>query len=382
MRRLLLAALLIAAVPAPAQAGEWLAGDFHVHSTYSHDSYGGPDDDNTGPEDFYTFGWSITGEFALAAERGLDFLAVTDHNDIRSQSDSGFGNFGVIGFPGYENSLSGHAQMLGARKVYAKPADSRNPDDVQAHADALRADGGLFQINHPADSTTEDPDDLDWALGYAVQPDTVEAWNGPRFYQPPFPASNSHDDATRYWEGWLDRGAKVALSGGSDSHWVSTSHGQGPGQPTTWVYAEEPTVEGILAGLKAGHTAVSHQPPNLQGARVFLEGGKGFKAMVGDTVREGSKLRVRVEGAPGSLVRIVTDGGEEAFPPVRVTSASFTKRFKLPKGQTWARAEVVQDDFGDLRRERCPAPELWSYCRNKILVLAMSSAIYLKPRAR
>ena len=162
IRRALLAAAAALAAAAPAaQAGEWLAGDLHVHTTYSHDSYGGPGDDNTGHEEAYVFGFPVMGDFALAAERGLDFLAITDHNDVRSQSDPGFGAFGVIGVPGYENSLSGHAQMLGASRLLPKPADTRSAADVQAHADALRAEGGVFQINHPVNSETSDPDDLD-----------------------------------------------------------------------------------------------------------------------------------------------------------------------------------------------------------------------------
>ena len=98
--RLALAAAFLAFAAAPAHAGEWLAGDFHVHTTYSHDSYGGPTDDNTGPEDAYVFGFPVMGDFALAAERGMDFLAITHHNDVRSQRDPGFGQFGVIGVPG------------------------------------------------------------------------------------------------------------------------------------------------------------------------------------------------------------------------------------------------------------------------------------------
>ncbi len=380
-----LAAMVAAA--APAHAGEWLAGDLHVHSTYSHDSYGGPGDDNTGPEDAHVFGFPVMGHFALARERGMDFLAITDHNDVRSHADPGFGAFGVIGVPGYENSLAGHAQMLGATRVLPKPADARSAADVQAHADALRAEGGVFQVDHPVNSETEDPDDLDWALGYAVRPDTIEAWNGPRFYQPPFPSSNSHDDAVRYWEGWLDRGAKVALTGGSDSHWVSTSHGQGPGQPTTYVFSEDRSVEGILDGVRAGRTMVSHQPPNLAGPRVFLEGDGNrdgtYEAMVGDSVRARSRLRVRVDGAPGAFLRVVTDGGKEAFAPVPVTGAAFTHRFQLPKRATWVRAEVVQEDARGARQQQCPSQQLWAYCRNRVLVLAMSSALYLdKPEKR
>ncbi len=377
----LLAATAFLTFAATAGAGVWLAGDLHVHTTYSHDSYGGPTDDNTGPEDINTLGFPVVGEFALAASRGLDYLAITDHNDVRSQSDPGFGTQGVIGLPGYENSLSGHAQMLGARHLFAT-GDSSSAAYVQALADALRAEGGVFQVNHPANSTTENPDDLDWKLGYAVQPDTVEAWNSSRLYQPPFPAANSHDDATRYWEGWLDRGAHVALTGGSDSHWIASAALQGAGQPTTWIYSRDRTAAGLLDGLRHGHTMVSHQPPAYGGPRVFLDADRNhdgrYESMVGDTVAPHTPLRVRVEGGAGTFVRIVTDAGKDAFPAMTVTGPTFSHRFSLPAGRSWVRAELDQEDARAQRQGSCPPEVLGSYCRNRILVFAMTSALYLK----
>src|SRR3954465_13849813 len=147
MARALLCCLrLLALAAGPARAGEWLAGDLHVHTTYSHDSYGGPTDDNTGPEDAYTAGFTVAEEFALAKARGLDYLAITDHNDIRSQSDPGFGADGVLPVHGYENSIKGHAQMLGAHKLYDNGDASAAA--VNRMADELRADGGVFQANH------------------------------------------------------------------------------------------------------------------------------------------------------------------------------------------------------------------------------------------
>ena len=375
------AALVSLILAAPAHAGEWLAGDLHVHTTYSHDSYGGPGDDNTtDPQDYYTLGFPVLGDFALAASRGLDYLAITDHNDVRSQSDPGFGAFGVLGVPGYENSLDGHAQMLGATHLFPK-VDASSADAVQGLADALRAEGGVFQVNHPADSTTDDPEDLDWGLGYAVQPDTVEAWNSERVYQPPLPASNSHDDAERYWQGWLDRVAHVALTGGSDSHWVSTSAAQGPGQPTTWIYARDRSVAAILDALRHGRTTVSAQPPNYASQRLFLEADRNhdgtFESMVGDTVPPKATLRVRAENATGMLIRLVGTGGRSLGKPVLVTSPSFTHTFTAPKGTTWVYAALGQHDARGLRAKTCPESVGHAYCRNRILVFAMTSALYL-----
>ena len=72
----------------PAFAGEWVAGDLHVHTTYSHDSYGGPGDDNTGLDDANTAGVSVGGQFALAKSHGCQAAGSTPSSRNRASSAS------------------------------------------------------------------------------------------------------------------------------------------------------------------------------------------------------------------------------------------------------------------------------------------------------
>jgi hypothetical protein len=381
------AALLATALgSAEARAGEWLAGDLHVHTTYSHDSYGGPGDDNTGPDEAFTLGNSVAGQFAIAQSRGLDFLAITDHNDLRSQSDPGWPAPGapVFGVPGYENSLDGHAQMLGATRLIGSGTSAT---EVQAAADELRAPpfNGAFQINHPAEGTTGT--ELDWKLDHQVVPDTVEVWNISRLYQPPAPSASDNDAAVRFWEGFLDAGERVAATGGSDNHYLATTAIQGAGQPTTWVYADDRSAAGVLRGLRAGHTFVSYEPPDLGGPSLFLEAdgdrdGK-FESIAGDAVPPSAAMRVRVEGAPGAMLRLVGTGGEELSGPVPVTGPAFEHRFELPAGLSWVRAEIFSPDGSAERAAACDdiLGDGTTYCRNALGVMALSSAIFVREPA-
>jgi len=346
--------------------------------------------DPTTFEEAYTFGNTVQEDFLVAAARGLSFLAITDHNRIDAQTDPGWQAGGVLGIPAYENSLHGHGQMLGATKVYDK-GDS-GAHDVREMERALHHDGGLLQANHPTDPVWDYPysdvrgDDGE-VKTQGVPVDTVEVWNLPWFYQAPFPSAGDHDSMLRFGENLLDQGAHVTFTSGSDSHWKSTIAGQGPGQPTTWVYADDLSVKGILAGIRAGRTTISWQPPNMGGPRVFLEGllDGAWTAMPGDQVKPGTPLRVHVQNAPGATVDLVSDGGNH-FLSVQATSADFTTEpVAAPEKATYAYAQVYGDDHTGERHTICttiPVIELdgqTDYCHNRIAMLALSSAMYFAP---
>lgn len=367
--------------------GEWLAGDLHVHTCYSHDAYCGPDDDNTGPEEFYTASGSVEERFAEAAVKGLDYLAITDHNRVESVSDPGFATHGVIGVPGYENSARGHAQMLGAREVYANGAATAA--DINRIAADLRSKGGVLQANHPADgldapldAACSDTSGLHWQYGFDVVPDTIEIWNISHLLQPPVPAGTSNADATRYWECFLDRGHRVGATGGSDSHWLSTSAIQGVGNPTTWVFARERSSRGVLQALREGRTSITFQPPVAGGLRLILEGDRDrdgiFESVIGDEVPAGTALRVRADGLREAGVVTVRANGATIVDGAPLAPGGEV-RVPAPASAGWVRATLSLPDAKGERAGACD-PLLGgstTYCRNPVTVRAVTSAMYV-----
>lgn len=387
-------AAVLGLAPASAAPGIWLAGDFHVHTTYSHDVCGTPPTpDNCHPDDPadpYTWGLTPGEQIALAGTRGLDFVALTDHGTIAQQSDPGYRSDSVTLVNGYENSMSGHAQMLGATKLYG---GGNTCSQVSSVASALRADGGAFQINHPGDGGVGEGN---WPrrLGgpECLVPDSIEVWNiGPWYWQVPAPAANDNDRAVRFWESFLDAGDHVAATGGSDNHWLSTHAVQGVGQPTTWVFAAENTPEAIVAGVRAGRTTISNQPPRLGGARLLLGSGA---SIVGDTVPRSSTfnvIAVAAEGDPasvvGGIVRLVGNGGRTiaekplASAGVSGQQGAYVADFTLSPDatDTWVRAELFVPDAKDSRGSACPpASQIQTtLCQNRWSMTAFTSAMYL-----
>lgn len=364
---------------AAAGSGVWIPGDLHTHSIYSHDVYGGPTDENTGPDQAYTAGLPVAGKFVEGRERGLQFMAVSDHDDIRSFGDLASVPAGLIALPAYEASIRGHAHMLGAKRAYDK--GDQAADRINAMADQLRADGGVFQANHPAykiptgtvyrpctsSGGCQDCATMHWRYEFDVRPDTIEVWN---------PSVVRSDVSELYWECWLTRGERVGGTGGSDSHWLALHEIAGPGQPTTWVYAREASAAGVLQGLREGRTIISGQPPSLAGAQVLLEApGEGI---VGDTVSPGTPMKVTVPGlqVPG-LLRIRANGEqileEEIDPGGSVT-------FRAPSEAGWVRAILLErdqlpvsgsTDVGDATPQR-----------DGRLMLSLSSPMYLRRPGR
>lgn len=406
--RICLAVLLFAALAVPvagpaagevARDCEWLAGDFHVHTVYSHDVWGGPgqEDSNTDPfgkppesfADLITYGWLPAEQARIAADRGLDFIEITDHDDVRAQIDGGWGSNGITWIPSYENTVrgAGHVQMHGATAV-----DSDEGGAVGV-AQRLREQGGAFQINHPSDGGWTNPDGSYKFPG--LIPDALEIWNlGVWLYHPPFPATNDHEFPLGLYNSFLDQGGKVAATGGSDNHWRATTPIQGVGQPTTWVCAADRSPQAIIDALKLSRTTLSHQPPINQGTFAYLEadadGDGNFEAMLGDTVTPGADLRAVVENAPGATLKLVTNGGE-ILATTQVTGASYSETFDVPEDSTWVRAEVFYPDGLDARRQLQPLCDASEeiigaekrdeenlYCENRLAVVALTSPVYFQ----
>jgi len=385
--------------PAEAFTPRWVAGDLHIHTTWSHDAWGGPADDTTDADEFYTLGWSPGDQIAIAESRGLDFVALTDHNNTLSVHDPGYTSDRLTLVPGYEASFAGHTQLVGVDRCFGRAGQTelidrcnrgeivsgRSAEDMRAVARHVRDAGGLFQINHPSDGKTPNGDNWKQRFGDgngapdggdAIVPDSIEVWNvGAWHWQVPAPSSNDNDWSLAFWETYLNAGHRVAATGGSDNHWRSVTAVAGAGQPTTWVYVTEPGVAGIVAGIRAGRTTLSHQPPALGGPRLGLESADGT-SLIGGDVQPGAQVIVRAEGAaPNAIVRVVTNLGPQEV-PLPIEGAL---RVTVPEGAKWLRAELRRADAQDARRAGCDplVGAGTTYCRNRLVVEALTSPVYV-----
>jgi hypothetical protein len=392
--------------------GYWIPGDLHVHTIYGHDTCITPTTawDYTkrsraarrSCEEPYTWGFPPAARLGEALQRGLRFVAITDHNNVVNQTDPAVlawekAHPGFISIPGYENSQAGHVQMLGARACYGNHGATKQviecdstPKDktvrgMRELADSLRADGGVFQINHPSD--------MNWLHVYKrkVVPDTIEVWNiGLWAFQNPLPSANDNNFSLRWYDGYLRRGDEIGVTGGSDSHWRLTDSVQGVGDPTTWVYVQHRTIQGVLDGLRAHHTFVSDFPPAELGSQMYLEADANhdgrYEAIAGSEVTPGAAYRIRtVNALPASIVRIVTDKGTVLVHlPLNGTLSFRPGAAGIPKASTFVRAELLEPDARTLRTAVCD-PIIGSQttiCRDDLLMESLTSPIFVRSARR
>jgi len=258
----------------------WFAGDFHAHSTHSD-------------------GEQSLGELAgLAVRNGLDFLAVTEHNTVSHHPLlHGVGRaHGITLLPGQEVTTSrGHANAFGDIGW----VDFREHPDRWVETVAAR--GGVLSINHPLQ------EEWAWQHRLAALPDALELWHVTWFRE---------QTATAPWtllSRWRD---DVVLLGGSDYH--HPRHGYLPGTPVTWVAAQDRDPEAILAGVRAGRTAMSRPGPD---APVLVRVGGDLVALEADgavlvdvdgrrRMLQGERAVVTADGAGHGPFRLESARGE------------------------------------------------------------------------
>jgi hypothetical protein len=301
--------------PGPPEAGRWYPGDLHSHTVHS-------DGLNTIPE-----------LAACARQRGLDFLAITDHNTCSHHAEMALlADAGILLVPGEEvTTYGGHGNVWGLHEWL----DFRCQDDdaLRRVIEYARGKGVLFSINHPKSigPPWESP---------AVRAPCMEVWQAVwRWY---------NWESLDAWEKVLGEGEHVVAVGGSDCHSVPParpSHPHGPGEPTTWVYVPGPLSEdALLKAIGRGHVFISEDPggPFLT---LWADGdGDGrFEHMMGDTleVAEGSRVTVRVQyrGLAGKKLRLLR--GRDLIEEMVVETEEVTRDVSLVVSEPgYLRAEV------------------------------------------
>jgi hypothetical protein len=205
----------------------WYRGELHCHS-YESDGR-----------------QSVEVVVEAAQEAGLDFLAVTDHFTISQWRHL----LGYIDRPiALLRSLElttheGHANLHGLKQWVDSATDLPDWSMNQAAA-ATRSQGALFGVNHVFSRISNwQALDFDWR-----QADLLEIYHRPSGVANPI--------YLPFWDRLLSEGRRVIGVGGTDGHNLNESD-QALGKLTTWIYADELSESGLLAGLRRGQVYVS-----------------------------------------------------------------------------------------------------------------------------
>lgn len=283
-------------LPPPVEHG-WYRGDLHCHSLFS--------DGDSWPSEL----------LIAAAEAGLDFLGITDHNGAVRPVAPEIPGLPLL-VPGIEVTTNrGHWNVWGVDGWF----EFRDcaTETMIAEMERARAAGGLVSVNHPR------PWGPDWDYGETVGADAIEVWNGPWHWMNPICLAE--------WEERLLRGERPVALGGSDAH-VIRPHGEdGPvrelqlGTPTLWVRVDGAlSVTSLLAGIRAGDVFLSSSP---SGPQLYMNIAR-------------NEVRVRAVGATARTLVLIADA--EPFHTERITSDDHCVVTPAPAAM-YVRAEIRDD---------------------------------------
>jgi hypothetical protein len=292
--------------PLHREAG-WYRGDLHMHGAHSDGSCVTQSGSQRGPCPLF-----FTVE--EAAKRGLDFIALSDHNTVSQANDIRelqpyFDRLLLI--PAREiTTFQGHANLFGTTEPIDFRVGSPEVPDWNALLRQIESLHGVLSINHPIRPNDETCMGCGWTLRQPVdmhQVQAIEAVNGIDAMLP--------DSGVPFWQHLLDQGYRLTAIGGSDNHEAKRASAVpglgGIGTPTTVVHADALSMQAILAAIRAGHVFV-----DVQGSRdrmldltarmdsVIAEMGDAVNASGGRIVR----FSLATKAPAGSRVETLVDG--------------------------------------------------------------------------
>jgi hypothetical protein len=294
---------------APVRTGAaWYRGDLHMHDAHSDGSCTSQEGKKV-PCPLYK-----TVEAAVA--RGLDFIAITDHNtishfDAERELAPYFDR--MLFIPGREiTTFQGHANVYGSTEFIDFRLTSKYVPKFSNLLDEVERKHALISLNHPGLPTGSECMGCGWSVKDTDfnRIHVIEAINGGN--------ADGKLSGVPFWQQRLNDGLHVIAIGGSDNHNSSydPDHESAIGKPTTVVYAAELSEKAILDAIRAGHVFI-----DVLGSRdrciAFTATSGSQSAMMGDglKVAAGEKLHLalKMEHLEGAHAELVRDGAVTAF---------------------------------------------------------------------
>ena len=306
----------------------WYRGDLHMHTAHSDGSCKSRMGKKVPCPLF------LTVEAAVA--RGLDFIAVTDHNtqshyDAERELQPYFDD--ILLMPGRElTTYDGHANLFGTTQFLDFRIGTPEVPDVNTmlrHAAGL---GAIISINHPASPSGENCMGCGWTPATPVDyhlVQAVEAVNGRNADDP--------KSGVGFWQGLLNQGYHLTGIGGSDNHnaEIPTPGPGSVGYPTTVVEAADLSTASILAGIRAGHVFIDTEGSKDR----LLEYSANGTASMGDELRvvKGGSIRlsVHIMHARGAHLEAIAQGQKLAIEDATIQNDDQNTILELSGDEEW-----------------------------------------------
>ena len=286
------------------QGPAWYRGDLHMHTAHSDGQCASQSGEKVPCPVFLTV--------EAATRRGLDFIAITDHNatsqyDAMRELQPYFDK--VLLIPGREiTTFQGHMNLLGTTSFLDFRVGSKGVPDTNTLLRNAHNLGALISINHPEAPTGELCMGCGWTPKAAVDMGlvtAVEAVNGGSELEGTY--------GIPFWDKQLNEGHRLTGIGGSDNHNALSDPNRpsSVGSPTTVVFAPELSTPAILAGIRSGHVFVDATASSNRMLTMTAQIAHATIQM-GDSTEAGQQtsidFEVRESGADERKISLIEDG--------------------------------------------------------------------------
>jgi hypothetical protein len=335
-------------IPSPALRSDagWYRGDLHMHSGHSDGSCASKSGDKRVPCPLFL-------TLDAAAERGLDFVAFTEHNThshVRELTALQPYFDRLLLIPGMElTTFQGHANAFNVREPIDFRVGSAEVPDWNALLAQAAAQGALVSINHPRVPTGEACMGCGWSPQPAANLSLVQAIEVVNGYDVETPLGG-----LPFWHEQLQLGRRLTAIGGSDTHDVTAKDTLRPpgriGVPTTVVHARELSIDAILAGIRSGKVFVDTTGSRDRLLEFTAHSGEQQVSMGGElqlAANRSATFQVRVAELIGGRIEVIRDGVVTLRSGVMSAAHSWSFEEQGDGKRHWLRINV-RDDSGKL----------------------------------